>query len=67
MENRNLSMNEMIGTVERLKEFMENEARSCSMDFGCITPVYVYRMWGGEVPIGDIAEGMKSVLKNYLN
>ena len=22
--------------VERIKEFMENEARSCSMDFGCI-------------------------------
>ena len=32
--------------VDRLKEFMENEARSCSMDFGCITPEYVYRMWG---------------------
>lgn len=67
MANRNLSMSEMIGTVERLKEFIENEARSCSMDFGCITPVYVYRMWGGDVPIEDIAEGMKSVLKNYLN
>ena len=32
--------------VERLKELMENEARGCSMDFGCVTPVYVYRMWG---------------------
>lgn len=32
--------------VQRLKEFMENEARSCSMDFGCVTPEYVYRMWG---------------------
>ena len=32
--------------VDRLKEFMENEARSCSMDPGCITPEYVYRMWG---------------------
>ena len=28
---------------------MEDEARSCSMDFGCITPEYVYRMWGGTV------------------
>ena len=27
--------------VDRLKEFMENEARSCSMDFGCVTPEYV--------------------------
>lgn len=29
---------------DRLKTFIENEARSCSMDFGCITPLYVYRM-----------------------
>ena len=36
---------------ERLKTFMENEARSCSMDYGCITPIYIYRMWGSEVPL----------------
>lgn len=36
-------------TIERLKTFMENEARSCSMDFGCVTPQYVYLMWGGTV------------------
>ncbi len=24
-----------------LTQFMENEARSCSMDFGCITPLYI--------------------------
>lgn len=41
--------------VLRLKEFMENEARSCSMDFGCVTPEYVYRMWGGTVAIEEIA------------
>ena len=23
--------------VERLKELMDNEARSCSMDYGCVT------------------------------
>ena len=40
--------------VARLREFMENEARSSSMDFGCITPLYVYRMWGGNVAIEDI-------------
>ena len=33
--------------IEKLKEFIECEARSCSMDPGCITPEYVYRMWGG--------------------
>ena len=44
--------------VERLKELMENEARSCSMDFGCITPLYVYRMWGGSIPMEDIENGL---------
>lgn len=47
--------------VERLKQFMENEARSCSMDFGCVTPEYVYRSWGGAVAIDDIAAAMKQV------
>ena len=30
--------------IDRLKDFCESEARSCSMDFGCVTPEYVYRM-----------------------
>ena len=38
----------------KLREFMEYEARSCSMDFGCVTPEYVYRMWGGSVAIEEI-------------
>ena len=41
-----------VGIVDRLREFMESEARSCSMDPGCITPEYVYRMWGGTVEFG---------------
>lgn len=45
--------------VLRLKEFMENEARSCSMDFGCVTPEYVYRMWGGQVPLNEIEQAMR--------
>ena len=49
-------MNELIS---RLQEFVENEARSCSMDFGCVTPVYVYRMWGGQVPLNEIEVAMK--------
>lgn len=40
--------------IDRLQIFMENEARSCSMDFGCITPLYVYRMWGGSVALEEI-------------
>jgi len=45
--------------VERLRRFMEDEARSCSMDGGCITPLYVYRMWGGTVPIELIEEAFR--------
>ena len=44
--------------VLRLKEFMENEARSFSMDFGCVTPEYVYRMWGGSVAIEEIEQAL---------
>lgn len=32
--------------VLRIRDLIENETRSCSMDFGCITPLYVYRMLG---------------------
>ena len=53
-----IRMNTMT-VAERLKEFMENEARSCSMDYGCITPEYVYRMWGGSVAIEEIEEAME--------
>ena len=45
--------------VERLRTFMENEARSCSMDFGCVTPEYAYRMWGGQVPLNEIEEALR--------
>lgn len=47
--------------VTRLREFMDNEAKSCSMDFGCITPEYVYRMWGGTVKLEEIEEAMKEM------
>ena len=47
--------------VERLKQFMENEARSCSMDFGGITPLYVYRMWNGDVPLDEIESAMAEI------
>lgn len=52
-------MNSMI--IERLKDFMEDEARSCSMDFGCITPLYVYRMWGGTVSLDEITKGLREI------
>lgn len=51
--------------VSRLLEFMEYEARSCSMDFGCVTPLYVYRMWGGAVAFEDIEVGLKEIKNGY--
>lgn len=52
--------------VARLREFMENEAKSCSIDFGCITPEYVYRMWGGQVPLEDIKDAFAQIKNNSL-
>lgn len=53
----------MINTdlVERIRQFIECEAISCSMDFGCVTPLYVYRMWGGAVAIEEIEAGLKEI------
>ena len=48
--------------VARLKEFIELEMRSCSMDFGCVTPLYVYRCWGGSVSLEEITAAMKICL-----
>ena len=47
--------------VIRLREFIENEGKSCSMDLGGITPEYVYRMWGGTVKLEEIASAMKEM------
>ena len=50
--------------IDRLKQFVESEMRSCSMDIGGITPLYVYRIWGGSVAIDEIATGMAELRKN---
>ena len=50
-------------TIERLKELMENEARSCSMDFGRMTPLYVYRMFGGQYSMKEIEKGLMEIRK----
>ena len=47
--------------IDRLTQFVESEMRSCSMDIGGITPLYVYRMWGGAVAIEDIATAMEDI------
>jgi hypothetical protein len=54
--------------VQILKEFVENEVRSGSMDFGCITPLYVYRSWGGSVAIDEIETGLAELRREvFLN
>ncbi len=52
--------------VTRLREFIEDEARSGSMDFGCITPLYVYRMWGGAVSLEDIEAAFVELKKQKV-
>lgn len=54
----------IMDAVTRIREFLENEARSCSMDFGCVTPEYVQRMLGGEYSIGEIRDALKICLKD---
>lgn len=56
---------EMTMDREELKrhidELIEMEARSGSMDPALITPEYVYRMWGGKVPLAEI----EGVMEDY--
>ena len=53
--------------VDRLKVFMDNEARSCSMDYGCITPLFVYIMWGGSVSLDEITNALEDVIRIMNN
>ena len=50
--------------LQRLKQFLDDEARSCSMDYGCITPLYVYRMFGGQYSMEDIENGLMELRKS---
>lgn len=57
-----------VGTKEedvtsRLRRFIENEGRSCSMDRAGITPEYVYRMWGGTVALEVIEKALAELKK----
>ena len=63
MEVRHSSRCKMEDIVSRLREFLEDEARSGSMDFGCVTPLYVYRMWGGAVPMEEIEAELEELRK----
>ena len=50
--------------VARLREFIENEMRSCSMDIGGITPEYVQRAWGGRVAIEDVEAAFEKLKRS---
>ena len=50
--------------LNKLADFIEYEARSCSMDFGCVTPIYVYRMWGGAVAYDEIENALNYLKEN---
>lgn len=50
--------------VVRLREFIETEMRSCSMDIGGITPEYVLRAWGGRVAIEDIVAAFEELKRS---
>ena len=52
---------EKVALIPFLQELMENEARSCSMDLACVTPMYVYRMWGGTVALEEITDALQEV------
>ena len=48
----------MTDLTSRIENLIEMEARSGSMDPALITPEYIYRMWGGKVPLEEIREVM---------
>lgn len=53
--------------IDKLRSFIEDEARSGSMDFGCITSLYAFRMFGGQYSIEDIETGLMELRKQgYL-
>ena len=49
-------MNEI---AEKLREFIENEGKSCSFDPALIMLEYVFRMCGGQVPLNEIEKALK--------
>ena len=62
--NHKIQINMNTELVERVRTLMENEARSCSMDFGCVDAKYVQRMLGGVYSIEEIEVALKEVKKS---
>lgn len=53
----------MVPLIDRIRQFIEDEARSCSMDYGCVTAEYVYGMWGGRYSMEEIDLGLTELRK----
>lgn len=65
---RDSAVSEQAQLHSLLTQFMENEARSGSMDFGCITPLYAYRLFGGQYSMDDIESGLTELRKiGFMN
>lgn len=43
---------------QKINDLITFEARACSMDPALVTPEYVFRMWGGKVPLEEIEAAM---------
>ena len=50
-----------IDVISRLRQFIEEEARACSMEPALITAEYVCRTWGGKVSLEEIEAALKVV------
>lgn len=44
--------------IQKIHDLITFEARACSMDPALVTPEYVFRMWGGKVPLEEIEAAM---------
>ena len=52
--------------VLSIRQFMEQEARSGSIDYGSITPEYIYMMLRNNVSLNDIEEAMAEIRKSII-
>ena len=50
--------------IDRLKDSITDEGKSCSKDIAGIALEYVYRMWRGSVAIEEIEEAMRLMVKS---
>ena len=62
--NHKIQINMNTELIEKVRTLLENEARSCSMDFGCVDAKYVQRMVGGVYSIEEIEAALKTVKKD---